>query len=74
MRETPVATNLGILGCGNIFGRYVAGLRRYPELRIVRVADVDTDRARQAAAECDLPAWGDDVVREGGGGPAGEQL
>jgi predicted dehydrogenase len=56
-----VATNLGILGCGNIFGRYVAGLRRYPELRIVRVADVDTGRAKDAAAEYDLPAWGDDA-------------
>jgi predicted dehydrogenase len=56
-----VATTLGILGCGNIFGRYVAGLANYPELRIVRVADVDTERARQAAAEHGLPAWGDDA-------------
>lgn len=56
-----MATTLGILGCGNIFGRYVAGLSRYPELRIVRVADVDTERAKQAAAEHGLPAWGDDA-------------
>jgi predicted dehydrogenase len=53
--------SVGILGCGNIFGRYLAGLRRYPELRIVRVADVDTDRAGEAAAEFDVPAWGDDA-------------
>lgn len=53
---------LGILGCGNIFGRYVSGLSRYPELRIVRVADVDTARARDAAAEHGVPAWGDDAA------------
>jgi hypothetical protein len=38
-------------------------LSRYPELRIVRivrVGDVDTGRAKDAAAEYDLPAWGDD--------------
>jgi hypothetical protein len=60
--ETHVTTSLGILGCGNIFGRYVSGLRRFPELRIVRVGDVDTGRAKDAAAEYDLPAWGDDGV------------
>ena len=52
---------LGILGCGNIFSRYVSGLSRFPELRIVRVADVDTARARDAATEHGVPAWGDDA-------------
>jgi len=51
---------VGILGSGNIFGRYVAGMARYPELEIVRVGDIDTSRAKQAAADHDIPAWGDD--------------
>ncbi|WP_262697475.1 MULTISPECIES: Gfo/Idh/MocA family protein [Streptomyces] len=51
---------IGILGSGNIFGRYVTGLARYPELEIVRVADIDVARAKQAAADHSIPAWGDD--------------
>ncbi|MFF7467752.1 Gfo/Idh/MocA family oxidoreductase [Streptomyces sp. NPDC008092] len=52
---------IGILGSGNIFGRYVTGLARFPELRIVRVGDIDVDRAKQAAEEHSVPAWGDDA-------------
>ncbi|MEV7872238.1 Gfo/Idh/MocA family oxidoreductase [Streptomyces sp. NPDC088124] len=51
---------IGILGTGNIFARYVTGLARYPELQIVRVGDIDTARAKQAAADHDIPAWGND--------------
>jgi predicted dehydrogenase len=51
---------IGILGSGNIFGRYVTGLSRYPHLTIARVGDIDTTRAKAAAAEYDIPAWGDD--------------
>ena len=45
-RKENVATQpqhhrIGILGSGNIFGRYVTGLARYPELEIVRVGDID---------------------------------
>ncbi|MFI7062390.1 Gfo/Idh/MocA family protein [Kribbella sp. NPDC050124] len=54
------AHRLGILGSGNIFGRYVTGLARYPELTIARVGDVDTTRAKEAANEFGIPAWGDD--------------
>ncbi|MDI2125615.1 Gfo/Idh/MocA family protein [Yinghuangia seranimata] len=42
-------TGIGIVGCGNIFERYVRGLGRFPELRIVHVADVDSERARHGA-------------------------
>ncbi|WP_369031523.1 Gfo/Idh/MocA family protein [Streptomyces adonidis] len=51
---------IGILGSGNIFGRYVAGLAaHFPELAVVRVGDIDTARAKQAAADHAIPAWGD---------------
>jgi predicted dehydrogenase len=54
--ETLVASHrVGILGCGNIFGRYVAGMARYPELEIVRVVDVDVGRAKKAAGSLDGP-------------------
>jgi len=51
---------IGILGSGNIFGRYVTGLSRYPSLKITRVGDIDTARAKEAANEFGVPAWGDD--------------
>ncbi|GAB3000316.1 Gfo/Idh/MocA family oxidoreductase [Streptomyces pseudoechinosporeus] len=58
---TKPTHRIGILGSGNIFGRYVTGLARYPELEIVRVADIDVARAKQAAADHNIPAWGDDA-------------
>lgn len=60
MAPPPQHHRIGILGCGNIFGRYIAGMARYPELEIVRVADVDAGRAERAAGEHGIPAWGDD--------------
>jgi predicted dehydrogenase len=56
----PEPRRLGILGTGNIFGRYVEGLARYPELTVVRVGDIDTVRAEKSAAEYGIAAWGDD--------------
>lgn len=50
---------IGILGCGNIFGRYAEGLRGLPGIDVVRVADIDPARAKQAATEYDIPAYGD---------------
>jgi hypothetical protein len=33
-------------------------MARYPELEIVRVGDIDVDRAKRAADEHAIPAWG----------------
>ncbi|MEV5883859.1 Gfo/Idh/MocA family oxidoreductase [Streptomyces sp. NPDC052020] len=49
---------VGIVGCGDIFQRYVRGLRQFPELRIVRCADILPDRAARAASEQAIPATG----------------
>lgn len=49
-------TGIGIVGCGNICERYITGLRRFPELRIVGCADKDVDRARAVEAEHAVPA------------------
>jgi predicted dehydrogenase len=61
MRPSSARHRIGILGSGNIFSRYVTGMARYPELEIVRVGDIDVDRARQAAGEHGIAAWGDDA-------------
>ena len=41
---------VGIVGCGNIFERYVSGLARFPRLEVVGCADLDPARS-QAASE-----------------------
>jgi len=41
--------NVGIVGCGVISNQYLRTIERLPELRLVAVADLDRDRALQAA-------------------------
>ena len=61
MAQENTRHRIGILGAGNIFGRYIEGLRNFSELEVVRVADIDPARAKQAAAEFGIPEWGDDT-------------
>lgn len=58
MADSSAPRKIGILGCGNIFPRYVEGMRRFSELEIVHVADMDVERAREAAATYGIPAFG----------------
>lgn len=37
---------VGIIGCGNIAGPYVADLKTYPEIDVIGVTDLDADRAK----------------------------
>ncbi|MEO3814092.1 Gfo/Idh/MocA family oxidoreductase [Sphaerisporangium sp. B11E5] len=41
--------NVGVVGCGVIFTQYAQTIERLPELRLVAVADLDPERAREAA-------------------------
>ncbi|MGO4859791.1 Gfo/Idh/MocA family protein [Arthrobacter sp. 2MCAF14] len=51
--------SIGIIGAGNISGRYIMGLkRRFPHLEVRRVADVDLGRAEALASKFELPAFG----------------
>ncbi|WP_328504612.1 Gfo/Idh/MocA family oxidoreductase [Streptomyces sp. NBC_00457] len=59
MAQQHARHRIGILGAGNILGRYAEGLRTFPEFEVVRVADIDPTRAKQAADEYDIAAWGD---------------
>jgi predicted dehydrogenase len=42
---------IGVVGAGNILGRYLKGMSRYPGLRVVGCATRSADRARAAAQE-----------------------
>lgn len=49
---------IGVIGCGSVFERYVRGLARFDELRLVRCADLDVGRARHEATRLGVPAAG----------------
>ncbi|MBF8187156.1 Gfo/Idh/MocA family oxidoreductase [Nonomuraea sp. K274] len=40
--------NVGVVGCGAISAQYFQTIERLPQLRLVAVADLDLDRAREA--------------------------
>ncbi|MFG1694858.1 Gfo/Idh/MocA family protein [Nonomuraea sp. NPDC049309] len=42
---------VGIVGCGAISAQYLKTIDRLPQVKLVAVADLDTERARAAAAE-----------------------
>lgn len=56
--STTATHRLGIVGTGNIFGRYMEGLAGFPALEVVRVADVDLARAEAAAEQFRVPTAG----------------
>lgn len=47
--ESPL--NIGIVGCGNISAQYFKTFPSLDAVRLVAVADIDVDRAREVAAE-----------------------
>src|SRR5207247_8161880 len=42
-------TGIGIIGAGNILGRYLKGIARFPALRVVGCASRSAERSRAAA-------------------------
>lgn len=53
-----VETRVGIVGCGNILPAYLQHARAYGFLNIVRLADLDADKARQCAQTHGVPHGG----------------
>jgi predicted dehydrogenase len=53
--ERPAA--IGVVGCGTVFGRYVGGMARFPELRVAGCADLLPERALAAAEEHAVAAY-----------------
>jgi predicted dehydrogenase len=50
---------VGIIGCGNIFERYVSGLARFPRLEVVGCADIDPARSAASSELTGVPAYED---------------
>lgn len=48
---------IGIIGCGNILGRYLAGMSRFPNLAVRGCAARSAEHARAAAAEFGIDAF-----------------
>jgi len=59
---TQPTFGIGILGCGNICNQYVAGVRKFPFLELVGVADLDPARAAAKAKEHGLRAFSPDEL------------
>ena len=51
-------TRVGIIGCGMILGAYIRHTKPYPFLRVTRLADLDVDRAKAAAAKFEVSEAG----------------
>src|SRR4051794_15435473 len=49
---------VGIVGCGNVFDRYVSGLRRFDDVEVVWCADLDRRLAEQRATDLAVPNAG----------------
>ena len=48
---------VGIVGCGNIAGRYGQDIATYPHVQLIGAADIDPQRARHSAAEHHCQAY-----------------
>jgi predicted dehydrogenase len=55
-RSGPVG--VAVIGAGNISGQYLGNLTKFPDVRVLAVADIDEARAAQAAAEYGIEASG----------------
>ncbi|ACU74199.1 oxidoreductase domain protein [Catenulispora acidiphila DSM 44928] len=55
-RSGPVS--VAVIGAGNISSQYLRNLTRFPDLKVVAIADLDVERAAAAAAEFGVPASG----------------
>ncbi|MEQ4722014.1 Gfo/Idh/MocA family oxidoreductase [Nonomuraea sp. B19D2] len=56
MSNGPVGVALA--GAGNISGQYLRNLTAFPDVRVLGVADIDTERAAAVAAEHGVPVSG----------------
>jgi len=49
--STSGPVGIALIGAGNISGQYLGNLTKFPDVRVLSVADLDGERAAQAAAE-----------------------
>ena len=53
--SAPERVGIGIIGCGNISGIYLANAKRFPILDLRACADIDLERAAARASEYGVP-------------------
>ena len=64
-REHPVTAadhrpvGVAVIGCGVISDQYLANLTRFPDVRVIACADLNTARAAEQAAKYGVPESGD---------------
>lgn len=49
---------VGLIGAGVISDQYLSNLTTFPDVRVVRVGDLDVERAQAQAEKYGVPAWG----------------
>jgi predicted dehydrogenase len=49
---------VAVVGCGNISNQYLKNLTRFPDVKVLFCADIDTERAKAQAAAYDVPEAG----------------
>jgi predicted dehydrogenase len=49
---------VAVIGCGNISNQYLKNLTKFPDVRVLFCADIDTERAKSQAAAYDVPEAG----------------
>ncbi|MBO0801905.1 MAG: Gfo/Idh/MocA family oxidoreductase [Nocardiopsaceae bacterium] len=61
---------IAIAGCGTISNQYLANLGKFPDVRVLFCADIDSSRAEKQARAYDVPAFGSvaDALRHEGVG------
>ncbi|MGA7146866.1 MAG: Gfo/Idh/MocA family oxidoreductase [Microbacterium sp.] len=52
------SVGVGIIGAGNISDQYLSNLTRFPDVRVLAIADVIEDRARDQAEKYGVPRFG----------------
>jgi predicted dehydrogenase len=61
---TTGPVGVGFIGAGMISNTYLENLTKFPDIKVLIVADLDQDRARTQAQQYGVPQWGstDDVL------------
>jgi predicted dehydrogenase len=57
---------VGVIGVGAISASYLGNLTQFPDVEVIRLGDLDEERAAARAAEFGVPSWGsaDDVLAD----------
>jgi len=49
---------VGLIGAGSVSGQYLKNLQRFPDVEVVAIGDIETNRAEQVAREYRVPRHG----------------